>query len=164
MTVRGHGQSDEKAPLVVIIGVPGNHDYRRRVRHAADGRDRFLWAVWDQALFGEMCAWSTSYLHGRSVCGMNPSPLCAMGDGAEVLEVDVFFNRQPADGHVFFLTVPDALARFVVQVEDDPGEGEAKSEGRRCSVSTTYRWGNGATKYERLAQELSAGAGRRRLM
>ena len=108
-------------------------------------------------------AWSTSYLHGRSDC-VNPLLLCAMGDGADVLAFDVFFDREGTDGLVLFLTVPDAVARLGDLVEADPGEAEAKHEGGRCHVSTAYLWDDGATRYERLAQELSAGAGRRGLV
>lgn len=161
MIVQGYVQSDAKAPLIVVGAAPYNDDYTRRVRHAADDRVRFLGAVWDQELLDELYAWSTSYLHGHSVGGTNPSLLRAMGAGAAVLAFDVVFNREVTDDHALFFTDSDAVARLVEQVEADPAKAEARGEDGRCHVSTAYRWDDVATKYERLAEELSAGAGRR---
>ena len=61
---------------------------------AADDRVRFLGGVWDQELLDQLYANATTYLHGHSVGGTNPSLLRAIGAGAAVNAFDVDFNRE----------------------------------------------------------------------
>ena len=51
---------------------------------ADDPRVRFLGPLWDQDLLNQLYGHATSYLHGHSVGGTNPSLLRAMGAGTAV--------------------------------------------------------------------------------
>ena len=92
--VDGYSRSSAKKPLVVVGSAPYSDRYTSRVRSLADSRVRFLGAVWDGELLDQLYANCTTYLHGHSVGGTNPSLLRAVGAGAAVIAFDVTFNRE----------------------------------------------------------------------
>ena len=59
---------------------------------------------------------ASTYIHGHSVGGTNPSLLRAMGAGAPVLAYDVEFNREVTAGEAFFWADADALTPLLDQI------------------------------------------------
>jgi glycosyltransferase involved in cell wall biosynthesis len=157
VVVEGRLRSTATAPLVVVGGAPYAEGYERRVRElvGSDERVRFLGAVWDQALLDQLYGHATSYLHGHSVGGTNPSLLRAMGAGASVTAWDVVFNREVTGGLARFVTDADGVAAALAEDEDDPAGTKERGEALRERARSAYRWDEVAAAYERLCADLA---------
>jgi glycosyltransferase involved in cell wall biosynthesis len=152
--VEGYAASTAAQPLVVVGSAPYADEYTRRVHALADDRVRFLGGVWDQQLLDQLYANCSTYLHGHSVGGTNPSLLRAIGAGAAVTAFDVDFNREVvADAGRFFRT-PQDVARQVAAVEADP-EGVLRAGRRARELAGGYDWDQVAAGYEELARRLA---------
>lgn len=154
--VRGRLRSAAAWPLVVVGGAPYAADYERGVRAlaAGDERVRFLGPVYDDELLDQLYAGATSYLHGHSVGGTNPSLLRAMGAGAAVTAWDVVFNREVTDGQARYVSSADDLAAALEADERDPAGAKERGEVLREHARRTYRWDDVAASYERLCRDL----------
>ena len=157
MIVAGYPAAAPTQPLVVVGSAPYAREYTARVHAAADARVRFLGGVWDQELLDQLYANATTYLHGHSVGGTNPSLLRAIGAGAAVNAFDVAFNREVlADAGVYFTSAAD-VAEQVVAAED--GADDVRLRGKSSlERAEQYDWDEVAAGYERLCRGLAAGA------
>ena len=155
--VEGRLRSTATKPLVVVGGAPYAGTYERRVRTAAAGdpRVRFLGPVYDAELLDQLYAGATSYLHGHSVGGTNPSLLRAMGVGTAVTVWDVVFNREVTDGHARFVSTAEDVAAALARDELDPVGVKERGEAAREHASRAYRWDDVAAEYERLCLRLA---------
>jgi glycosyltransferase involved in cell wall biosynthesis len=79
--VDGYSRSRAHFPLVVVGSAPYADEYTRRVHALADGRVRFLGAVWDQELLNQLYANAYDYLHGHSVGRHKSLPAAGSGSG-----------------------------------------------------------------------------------
>jgi glycosyltransferase involved in cell wall biosynthesis len=156
--VDGRLRSAAARPLVVVGGAPYAESYESRVRAlaAGDPRVRFVGPVWDQDLLDQLYAHATSYLHGHSVGGTNPSLLRAMGAGTSVTAWDVVFNREVTGGLGRFVANADDVAAALVADEEDPAGTKERAEALREHARVAYRWDDVAAAYERLCTELAA--------
>ncbi len=154
--VTGYVASQARMPLVVVGDAPYADAYRARVRTAAgdDPRVRFLGSLWDSELLDTLYAHATTYLHGHSVGGTNPSLLRALGAGAPVSAYDVVFNREVAAGAGVFFTTSADVAALCEAAEADPGAAIARGSAGQADVAIRYRWSDVADAYEELAQDL----------
>lgn len=165
--VQGYRASGASAPLVVVGDSPYSKWYVEAVREAAAGdpRVRLVGSVYDQELLDQLYGHCTTYVHGHSVGGTNPSLLRAMGAGAPVLAWDVDFNHEVTNEHALFWDSPSALALLLdgLEAEPDPtdlgspglaDEVAAASRSGRRHAAKAYRWDDVADDYERLAQRL----------
>jgi glycosyltransferase involved in cell wall biosynthesis len=161
--VGGYRRSDATRPLVVVGSAPYADEYTARIHALADGRVRFLGAVWDQELLDQLYAHAFTYLHGHSVGGTNPSLLRAIGAGAPTIAFDVGFNREVlADAGRYFGTAGE--------VQQELELAEASPERTRdlgmqaLQRAAGYDWDEVAVRYERMCQRLMSAAvgGRRR--
>jgi glycosyltransferase involved in cell wall biosynthesis len=162
--VTGRLRSSALQPLVVVGGAPYAQEYENRVRARAAGDDRvrFLGPVYDNDLLDQLYAGATSYLHGHSVGGTNPSLLRAMGAGAPVTAWDVVFNREVTDGAARFVRDTDGVAAALDADEHDPVAAKERGELLRERARTAYVWDEVAGAYEQLCRRLHAEHGRRR--
>ena len=155
--VRGYVESASAMPLVVVGDAPYAQAYRSQVGAGScrdDSRVRLLGSVWDAELLDTLYAHATSYLHGHSVGGTNPSLLRAMGAGAPVTAYDVVFNREVAGAAGVFFTDPAGVARACQAAESDPLATAARGLAGQSDVASRYRWDDVADRYEDLAEEL----------
>ena len=154
--VEGYTQSRSQKPLVVVGSSPYADDYTAqiRARAAADSRVRLLGAVWDQELLDELYANCSSYLHGHSVGGTNPSLLRAMGAGAPVIAFDVVFNREVTGGHARFFQDAEGVASCLESAEQRPSDMRQMSAHGKSHVAVTYDWDEVAKQYLQLAERL----------
>jgi len=150
MIVRGYEASSAIRPLVVVGSAPYAERYHRRVLSLASPRTRFLGAVWDQALLDQLYANASSYLHGHSVGGTNPSLLRAMGAGAPVTVYDVGFNREVTAGSARFFRDAGGVSAALVADEADPVAAAERGEGGRRRVAEHYTWDDVVRKYQAL--------------
>lgn len=159
--VDGYRRSFAKYPLVVVGSAPYADAYTTRVHGVADERVRFLGGVWDQDLLDQLYANCTTYLHGHSVGGTNPSLLRAIGAGAATTAFDVVFNREVlGETGRFFRTAADVTAE-IEQAEAAPDDTERRGRSAQRSAHH-YNWDDVAARYEALCRRLSAVNTRRR--
>jgi glycosyltransferase involved in cell wall biosynthesis len=159
VVLRGYLASSAEQPLVVVGSAPyaGSHVDEVNRLAASDVRVRQLGGVWDQELLDALYAGASSYLHGHSVGGTNPSLLRALGAGAPVVAFDVDFNREVmGDAGLFFADDAEVTAALK-QVEADPADARERGEAGRAAVAERYRWDDVADGYEDLCRRLLAG-------
>ncbi len=154
--VDGRLRSAAAQPLAVVGGAPYAQEYESavRARAAGDDRVRFLGPVYDQDVLDQLYAGATSYLHGHSVGGTNPSLLRAMGAGAPVTAWDVVFNREVTDGGARYVGDPDGVAAALLADETDPVAAKERGEALRERARTAYVWDDVAAGYEQLCERL----------
>lgn len=152
--VRGHLASAVEHPLVVVGGTPYSLEYAHEVRAlVVDDRPvRFTGSIWDQDLLDQLYAHATTYIHGHSVGGTNPSLLRAMGAGAAITAFDVNFNREVTGGNARFFTTSEELARILASDEQDPLGVKRRAAAARDHAAERYRWDDVAASYEALCR------------
>ena len=157
--VAGYHRSSARHPLVVVGSAPYGDRYTARVSALAEGDPRvvFVGAVWDQELLDQLYAACSTYLHGHSVGGTNPSLLRAMGAGAAVVAFDVGFNREVAGDDGLYFSDREELAAILARVEADPGWSAETGSRLRERAATRYQWDHVADGYESLLKRLTAG-------
>jgi glycosyltransferase involved in cell wall biosynthesis len=161
LIVEGYVASRADLPLVVVGSAPYADDYTAQVHALGDDRVRFLGGVYDQELLDQLYANATSYLHGHSVGGTNPSLLRALGAGAATIAFDVSFNREVLESTgTYFATAADVAAR-IEAAEADPGGTLARGRAAR-KRARHYDWDEVADRYEELARRLATDGPRRR--
>jgi glycosyltransferase involved in cell wall biosynthesis len=153
--VDGYRRSAATKPLVVVGSAPYSDEYTARLHELADGRVRFLGAVWDQTQLDQLYGNCFTYLHGHSVGGTNPSLLRALGGGAAVIAFDVDFNREvTAEAGRYWSRAGD-VAALVDAAEADPS-GVARDGALGRDLAKGYDWDDVAAGYEQLARRLVA--------
>lgn len=160
VVVEGFLASAARYPLVVVGGAPYAARHVAAIEAlaaSAPDRVRMVGSVWDQGVLNQLYANATTYIHGHSVGGTNPSLLRAMGAGTPVVAFDVVFNREvlgPA-GRYF----PDAagVATELEEAEADPDGERLRGRAGRQRVAERYDWEQVVDGYERLCQALVAG-------
>lgn len=156
--IHAYRQSRLRAPLLVVGSAPYSQWYVDAVHAAArdDDRIRFLGSIYDKELLDQLYGHATTYLHGHSVGGTNPSLLRAMGAGAPVLGFDVEFNREVTAGQALFWTDADALTTLLDSLADDARAAELAEYAKagRERVATVYRWDAVTDQYEALIRRL----------
>src|SRR3954452_14904579 len=155
LIVDGYRRSRAQLPLVVVGGAPYADEYTARVHGLADERVRFLGGVWDQELLDQLYANATTYLHGHSVGGTNPSLLRALGAGAATIAFDVDFNREVLQTSGRYFTSADDVAAEVMAAESDPSAVRRDGNAARV-MAARYDWDDVALGYEALCQRLVA--------
>ena len=108
----------------------------------------------DQDLLNQLYAHATSYLHGHSVGGTNPSLLRALGCAAPVTAFDVSFNREVTDGHARFFTTAADVATAVAADDADPDSAHGRAKAGQEHVALTYRWDDVTDRYEAMLEEI----------
>ena len=158
MVIEGYLAAGVQDPLVVVGSAPYGGEYLDRIEALAQGQPgvRMLGAVWDQAFLDELYAGCSSYLHGHSVGGTNPSLLRAMGCGASVIAFDVNFNQEVTGGRAAFFADASQVAVALEAVEGDRAAAASRGELGRDHVAATYRWDDVAEAYLKLAHRLAA--------
>ncbi|MGN7966834.1 DUF1972 domain-containing protein [Microbacterium sp. 22179] len=157
--VEGYAMSQATKPLVVVGSAPYAAEYTAAIDRiaAADPRIRLLGAVYDQGLLDALYHHASTYLHGHSVGGTNPSLLRAMGAGTAVIAFDVVFNREVLDEQGWYFRTPADVAAAVDAAESDAGAVAAASAAVRRRAADAFSWDDVAATYEDLARRLAAG-------
>jgi glycosyltransferase involved in cell wall biosynthesis len=152
--------SEETKPLVVVGSAPYSQWYVDAVHGAAanDPRIHFTSGIYDQELLDQLYGNATTYIHGHSVGGTNPSLLRAMGAGAAVLAYDVEFNREVTNDQALFWSDADALTGLFDEIatgnkDQELNDLKAKSQQR---ILEHYQWDQVTDQYEALIKKLYA--------
>lgn len=157
--VEGYAASEAVKPLVVVGSAPYAAEYTAAIERiaAADPRIRLLGAVYDQELLDALYHHASTYLHGHSVGGTNPSLLRAMGAGTAVIAYDVVFNREVLDGRGWYFTGPADVARAVDAAEADDDAVIEDSAALRRRAAEAFSWDDVTSAYEDLAVRIARG-------
>ncbi len=163
LIVRGMSASGARLPVVVVGDAPYADQYVNGIREVADvdARIRLIGSVWDQGLLNQLYANCSSYLHGHSIGGTNPSLLRAMGAGAPVVALDVRFNREVLGPAGIFFADEQSLADALTAIEAASEHSRKLGTCLQQRAAALYRWDDVTTKYEGLAERLAAGVSRR---
>ena len=157
LIVDGFLRARTRKKLLVVGGANYESEFHRRLWKLANDRVIFTGHIHNQSLLKELYCNCFVYVHGHSMGGTNPALLRAMGYGACVLAHDTVFNREVlADAGVYFPPDPDALAREMEKLEDDPA---LVSDLRRRGperITREYTWDRIAAQYEQLFREVAA--------
>lgn len=154
--VQGYTASAATLPLVVVGSAPYADDYKARIEAAADNRVRLLGGLWDQDQLNQLYANTTSYIHGHSVGGTNPSLLRAAGAGAYTIAYDCIFNREVLDGEADFFTDAEGLGPLILSSENSLEATVARGASSQAAIRR-YDWDDVAQAYERLCYRLAEG-------
>ena len=150
--VHGYTQSSDVKPLVVVGSAPYSDWYIQKVKDAADSRTRLVGAVYDQELLDQLYAHATTYTHGHSVGGTNPSLLRAMGAGAPVLAFDCEFNREVTDNKALYWKDAAEYTELINNLGQQDLVGMAAELQER--IATTYQWDAITDQYEALIHKI----------
>ena len=138
----------------MVGAAPYALEYTASVRAAADGRVKFLGALYDQDQIDQIYANALTYWHGHSVGGTNPSLLRAAGAGTFTAAMDVAFNREVLGEHGEYFTSPDEVAQLLVKTESDRGWVLDCGSALQQSIRR-YNWDDVAERYEDLCRRLA---------
>ncbi|MTD12741.1 DUF1972 domain-containing protein [Nakamurella sp. YIM 132087] len=152
--VQGYTRSAATKPLIVVGSAPYAHEYTKRVHELGDRRVHFLGGVWDQELLDQLYAGATSYLHGHSVGGTNPSLLRAIGAGTATNAFDVVFNREVLRESGRYFSTADELSRLIERTENRPAE-TAQRGSQALDRARSYDWETVTDGYEALCHRLA---------
>jgi glycosyltransferase involved in cell wall biosynthesis len=152
--VQGYVASPAELPLVVVGAAPYAPEYTASVRAAADGRVKFIGALYDQDQIDQIYANALTYWHGHSVGGTNPSLLRAAGAGTFTAAMDVSFNREVLGEHGEYFTSPDEVAQLLAKTESD-SEWVLDSGAALQQSIRRYNWDDVAERYEDLCRRLA---------
>lgn len=157
--VEGYHRSAAVKPLLVVGSAPYSAEYTDRIAAiaASDPRIRLLGGVYDQELLDTLYADATTYAHGHSVGGTNPSLLRAMGAGTAVIAFDVPFNREVLGDDGWFFRASDDVAAAFEAAEASPRRVDELSDAVREHARLRFRWDDVTDAYEDLARRLARG-------
>lgn len=156
--IRGFQKSGSRLPLVVVgfAGYPGAYSASIEEEATGDDRIRLLGAVWDQRLLDALFTGCTSYLHGHSLGGTNPSLLRAMVHGAPVVGYECVYNRETTGGAALWFTDPGCVGTQVERAEAERSMMRELGARGRARAELQYRWSDIALQYDEMLRRLAA--------
>ena len=144
--VSGFQQAERKWPLI-IVGNLQQTDFVQELQHIAGEQVHFVGGIYDKKELSVLRAHSTTYLHGHSVGGTNPSLLEAMGSRNLCICHDNPFNREVVAEHGLFFKNADEVSQCIERVEQSPQDYAGIRDGALARVVDYYNWENMADKY-----------------
>jgi len=155
--VHGYLESGNAQPLVIVGSAPYADWYQGKITHLINtnpNRDiRMVGGIYDQDLLNQLYGNASTYIHGHSVGGTNPSLLRAMGCGAPVLAFDCVFNREVTNEQALFWSDARELAAQFGSL--DRTQLEAFATAGRQRITEFYQWEKVTDDYERLIKKLA---------
>lgn len=147
--IAGYQLRERNWPLVVV-GNLKESGFVRRLRTIAGEQVRFVGGIYDKEKLAIVRAHATSYLHGHSVGGTNPSLLEAMGSRNLCVCHDNPFNREVVQCHGLFFADAGEVDDRLTRIENDVAEFERLKDGALQRVHDYYNWDNMAARYHRI--------------
>lgn len=165
LMIEGYLASHAQDPLIVVGSSPYSDEYVESLQALAARSDKvhMIGGVWDQDLLDQLYANATTYLHGHSVGGTNPSLLRAMGAGAHTVAYDVVFNREVAGPDAAYAADAAGVAAAIDAAEADRDAARAAGQALKERASRLYRWDDVARDYADLCARMARGESQRGL-
>ena len=151
---RGYVRSGVRDPLLVLG--EANYDSPVRAELARLAGEfptlRIHGHVDDRHTFATLVAYSSAYIHGHRVGGINPSLLEAMGSGANVIALDTVFNREAlGPAGTYFSDFEQQLADLIASAQSEGAPaGIRQREAARCRVREVFSLEAVVDAYEEL--------------
>ena len=109
---------------LVMVGNWNNSEYGRalRVQYAACSNLFLLDPIYDLGKLKTLRSQASSYVHGHSAGGTNPSLVEAMHFGKAVLAFDCNYNRSTTEDKALFFNDSEELQQLIVSVDKNVAE------------------------------------------
>lgn len=147
--IQGYQANERKWPLVVV-GHLKETGFVKRLHEIAGEQVRFVGGIYDKEKLAIVRAHATSYFHGHSVGGTNPSLLEAMGSRNLCVCHDNQFNREVVQGFGLFFAEAREVNEHLICIEEDASAFDIMRDGALQRVRDYYNWDNMAAKYHRI--------------
>ncbi len=154
LVIEAYLKSKVSLSLVILGDAPMGDKYKERLRGMANGKVRFLGAIYGPA-YKQIVAHAGLYVHAHEVGGTNPSLLEAMAVGKVPLYLDVPSNREVA-GEVGF-PFPKDSASLAICLNDlmlRMNDVQARADQAMQIIEERYSWSSVVDKYEKLFYSL----------
>ena len=151
--IRAYRDVPGDTPLVVVGDAPYAAGYIAQLREAADSRVRMTGAIYGEG-YRQLLANAAVYVQATEVGGTHPALVEAMGYGRVVLYNATPENEEVAGGAglPFDVHSPDALARLLRAVLDEPAAHSVWKEKARARIRERYGWDDVADRYQAVLE------------
>jgi glycosyltransferase involved in cell wall biosynthesis len=151
--IRGYISSNNRDPLI-IVGAPENEYGKYLFKRFNGTRIKFPGSIYDQNELNTLRYFSSSYFHGHSVGGTNPSLLEAMACNCNIIAHDNIFNRAVLkDNADYFSLKEDINAILNSPTKDDIIVNRKKSNIQK--IISEYNWESIINAYEKMMLDLT---------
>ena len=134
-------------PLAIVGDAPYASDYIASLKRTDDSRVRFLGAIYGHG-YQVLRSHAAAYVQATEVGGTHPALVEAMGFGNAILANDVPEHRETMGDAGRYYRGPEALARELQAVLDDPALAADLRARARARASKLYSWDAIADDYE----------------
>ena len=134
-------------PLAIVGDAPYASDYIASLKRTDDSRVRFLGAIYGHG-YQVLRSHAAAYVQATEVGGTHPALVEAMGFGNAILANDVPEHRETMGDAGRYYHGPEALARELQAVLDDPALAADLRARARARASKLYSWDAIADDYE----------------
>jgi len=134
-------------PLAIVGDAPYASDYIAALKRTDDPRVRFLGAIYGHG-YQVLRSHAAAYVQATEVGGTHPALVEAMGFGNAILANDVPEHRETMGDAGRYYHGPEALARELQAVLDDPALAADLRSRARARASERYSWDAIAAAYE----------------
>lgn len=151
MIIDGYCLANTKKELIVVGNLKDNDFIKSLLKKAKGKNIRFVGGVYDPIKLKALRIHATSYLHGHSVGGTNPSLLEALGAGNIVIGHDNPFNREVTDNKMFYFSNPRECAKSIEIVDSlsNDERNRIKQVGIN-RIKNYYNWDRIADEYVKM--------------
>jgi glycosyltransferase involved in cell wall biosynthesis len=147
---------------LVFVGNWNGSAYGRdlRSRYAAQEGLHLLDPIYEPGLLHHVRAHASSYIHGHSAGGTNPSLVEMMHFGMPILAFDCVYNRSTTEDAATYFAGARDLARLVTQASDARRDKE-QGEAMRAIALRRYTWERVGARYFEVFRSLTTDEGHR---
>ena len=158
LVVEAYRDLPTELPLVIVGDAPYAASYAEQVKHAADGRVRFLGSVYGDG-YHALLANARLYVQATEVGGTHPALVEAMGHRNAIVAHDVPEHREVLGdaGRYFAYRDPDDLRRVFGELIADPALLAELRDRAAKRVADSYSWDAVTSSYARYFDELVRG-------
>ena len=134
-------------PLAIVGDAPYASEYIARLHATTDPRVRFLGAIYGDG-YRVLRSHAAAYIQATEVGGTHPALVEAMGFGNAILANDVPEHRETLGDAGRYYQGPEALARGIQAVLDDPATAQALGQRAHERAAAIYGWDAIADAYD----------------
>jgi glycosyltransferase involved in cell wall biosynthesis len=147
VVIEAYASVSTDLPLAIVGDAPYASEYIARLHATADGRVRFLGAIYGDG-YRILRSHATAYVQATEVGGTHPALVEAMGFGNTIIANDVSEHRETLGDAGLYYKGANALARQLRAVLDDPGMAIAMGRLAHERAAAIYSWDATVDAYE----------------
>jgi glycosyltransferase involved in cell wall biosynthesis len=154
MIIQGYLKSSKKYPLVIVSNAENRYGKKLREKYP-DELVVYTGAIFDRPLIDNLRFYSSTYFHGHSVGGTNPSLLEAMGCQCNIAAHNNVFNRSVLGSDADYFSNASQIAD-VLNKNGDPSVLTERKLNNLQKINSVYNWNRVINQYEKLFLEMMA--------